>query len=70
MARSKETAPAKDRSHGAGNAKQQQMQAHTATDAPGFAADEPAEHLGHELKLPPQYEKRRGEIEAALPALV
>ena len=40
-----------------------------ATDAPGFAADEPAERLGHELKLPPQYEKRRGEIEALLPAL-
>ena len=41
-----------------------------ATDAPGFAADEPAESLGSTLKLPPQYEKRRGEIEAALPALV
>ncbi|KUL94482.1 diguanylate cyclase [Bosea sp. WAO] len=41
-----------------------------ATDAPGFAADESAESLGSALKLPPQYEKRRGEIEAALPALV
>ncbi|MBN9446744.1 MAG: ring-cleaving dioxygenase [Bosea sp.] len=40
-----------------------------ATDAPGFAADEPAERLGRELRLPPQYEKRRGEIEALLPAL-
>lgn len=40
MARSKETAPAKDRSHGAGNAKQQQMQAHTATDAPGLTTNQ------------------------------
>lgn len=40
-----------------------------ATDAPGFAVDEAADRLGRDLKLPPQYEKRRGEIEAALPAL-
>lgn len=40
-----------------------------ATDAPGFAIDEPAEDLGGALKLPPQYETRRAEIEAVLPAL-
>lgn len=40
-----------------------------ATDAPGFAVDEPAASLGSELKLPAQYEQRRGEIEAVLPAL-
>ncbi len=34
-----------------------------ATDAPGFAVDEPAESLGTSLKLPPQYEPRRAEIE-------
>ena len=40
-----------------------------ATDVPGFAVDEPAEALGQELKLPPQYEARRAEIEASLPEL-
>jgi glyoxalase family protein len=40
-----------------------------ATDIPGFAVDEPAAALGSSLKLPPQYETRRREIEAALPAL-
>lgn len=40
-----------------------------ATDAPGFAADEPADALGRVLKLPPMHEPRRGEIEAALPPL-
>lgn len=40
-----------------------------ATDAPGFATDEPAEALGRQLKLPPQHEARRAEIEAMLPAL-
>ncbi|MCV9939128.1 ring-cleaving dioxygenase [Boseaceae bacterium BT-24-1] len=40
-----------------------------ATDAPGFAIDEPAEDLGGALKLPAQYETRRAEIEAVLPAL-
>jgi glyoxalase family protein len=40
-----------------------------ATDAPGFAVDEPADDLGGALKLPAQYETRRAEIEAVLPAL-
>lgn len=40
-----------------------------ATMAPGFAIDEPVEHLGESLKLPPQYETRRAEIEAALPEI-
>ncbi|HWM80841.1 MAG TPA: ring-cleaving dioxygenase [Pseudolabrys sp.] len=41
-----------------------------ATDIPGFAIDEPAASLGQSLQLPPQYEARRKEIEAVLPALV
>ncbi|MFG1347309.1 ring-cleaving dioxygenase [Xanthobacter autotrophicus DSM 431] len=40
-----------------------------ATDGPGFAADEDAEHLGERLALPPFLEGRRGEIEAGLKAL-
>lgn len=40
-----------------------------ATDAPGFAIDEPLEKLGATLKLPPHYEPHRAEIEAALPPL-
>lgn len=40
-----------------------------ATDAPGFAVDEPVESLGRELKLPPFLEARRREIEAVLPEL-
>ena len=40
-----------------------------ATDAPGFAHDEPPETLGQSLKLPPQHEPRRAEIEARLPRL-
>jgi glyoxalase family protein len=40
-----------------------------ATDAPGFTVDEPKETLGKSLRLPPWYESRRAEIEAALPAL-
>jgi phospholipase/carboxylesterase/glyoxalase family protein len=40
-----------------------------ATDAPGFAVDEPADQLGHSLMLPPQYEPHRAEIEAVLPAI-
>jgi glyoxalase family protein len=40
-----------------------------ATDAPGFAADEPLDALGTSLKLPPMYEKRRSEIERVLPPL-
>ncbi|HET6762803.1 MAG TPA: ring-cleaving dioxygenase [Longimicrobiaceae bacterium] len=38
-----------------------------ATDPPGFTDDEPAESLGQALKLPPQYEPRRAEIERILP---
>jgi glyoxalase family protein len=38
-----------------------------ATDEPGFAIDENIESLGTALKLPPQYEANRREIEAALP---
>lgn len=33
-----------------------------ATDAPGFAIDEPLQSLGHTLKLPAQFEKYRLEI--------
>ena len=40
-----------------------------ATDIPGFAVDEPAAELGRSLKLPPQYEAHRKEIEAVLPDL-
>jgi glyoxalase family protein len=40
-----------------------------ATDIPGFAVDEPVASLGQSLKLPPQYEPRREDIEAVLPAL-
>jgi glyoxalase family protein len=32
----------------------------------GFNVDEPAETLGQALKLPPQYEERRAELERAL----
>ncbi|HKA71200.1 MAG TPA: ring-cleaving dioxygenase [Xanthobacteraceae bacterium] len=38
-----------------------------ATDVPGFAIDEPVASLGQSLKLPPQYEPRRKDIEAVLP---
>jgi glyoxalase family protein len=37
-----------------------------ATFSPGFAADEPPEHLGESLVLPPWLESRRAEIEARL----
>lgn len=40
-----------------------------ATDPPGFAIDEPVEHLGERLMLPPQYETHRAEIEAILPPI-
>jgi glyoxalase family protein len=40
-----------------------------ATDDPGFTLDEPKASLGTTLKLPPWYEKERGEIEQALPPL-
>ena len=37
-----------------------------ATDVPGFTVDEPVDELGTNLKLPPQYEARRGQLEAKL----
>jgi glyoxalase family protein len=37
-----------------------------ATDGPGFAIDEDADHLGEKLVLPPFLESRRREIEAGL----
>lgn len=40
-----------------------------ATDAPGFAVDEPPETLGTRLVLPPWLEPTRAEIERALPPL-
>jgi glyoxalase family protein len=40
-----------------------------ATDAPGFAIDEPLLELGRALKLPPWLELRREEIEGMLPKL-
>jgi glyoxalase family protein len=38
-----------------------------ATDGPGFTIDEPADELGTTLRLPPQYEPYRAEIERTLP---
>jgi glyoxalase family protein len=40
-----------------------------ATEGPGFTVDEPVEHLGENLKLPPQYEEHRAEIERVLPPI-
>jgi glyoxalase family protein len=40
-----------------------------ATDAPGFAIDEPLLELGRHLKLPPWLEPNREQIAAALPPL-
>jgi glyoxalase family protein len=40
-----------------------------ATDAPGFAIDEPLLELGRHLKLPPWLEPTREQIAAALPPL-
>lgn len=40
-----------------------------ATDGPGFHADEPIEHLGERLSLPPFLEPRRAAIEAGLKPL-
>src|SRR4029078_354189 len=39
----------------------------TPTYGPGFAADDPADALGHSLRLPDWLEPRRFEIEALLP---
>lgn len=40
-----------------------------ATDGPGFATDEPMEHLGESLALPPFLEPHRARIEAGLKPL-
>ena len=40
-----------------------------ATDGPGFTIDEPLERLGTQLKLPPQYERMRAQIESVLPKI-
>jgi glyoxalase family protein len=40
-----------------------------ATIGPGFATDEPAEHLGESLSLPPAFEHLRGELENVLTPL-
>lgn len=40
-----------------------------ATDVPGSGVDEPAEALGTALKLPAFLERRRAQIEPALPVL-
>ncbi len=40
-----------------------------ASDKPGFTADEPLEHLGETLSLPPFLESRRASIEAGLKPL-
>jgi glyoxalase family protein len=40
-----------------------------ATIGPGFATDEPLEHLGESLSLPPKFESRRPELEKILTPL-
>jgi glyoxalase family protein len=40
-----------------------------ATMGPGFTSDEPKEHLGERLSLPPAFEHLRGELEANLTPL-
>jgi glyoxalase family protein len=40
-----------------------------ATDPPGFAIDEAPDALGAALRLPPQYEAHRAEIERRLPPI-
>nr|MDP8944164.1 VOC family protein [Actinomycetota bacterium] len=40
-----------------------------ATVGPGFTVDEPAERLGEELRLPPQHEPRRAQLERSLTPL-
>jgi glyoxalase family protein len=41
-----------------------------ATLGPGFTVDEPLEHLGEKLSLPPDYEHLRGEVEPKLRPVV
>jgi glyoxalase family protein len=40
-----------------------------ATLGPGFAVDEPAEHLGERLSLPPAFEHLREQVEPVLTPL-
>jgi glyoxalase family protein len=40
-----------------------------ATMGPGFASDEPQEHLGERLSLPPAFEYLRSQVEANLTPL-
>jgi glyoxalase family protein len=40
-----------------------------ATDGPGFLINEPVDTLGTELRLPPQYESKKTQLEAILPKL-
>jgi glyoxalase family protein len=40
-----------------------------ATPSPGFATDEDPEHLGEQLRLPPQYEHLREQLDASLTPL-
>jgi glyoxalase family protein len=40
-----------------------------ATIGPGFAVDEPPEHLGERLSLPPDYEHLREQVEPKLTPL-
>ncbi|MGZ6299558.1 MAG: VOC family protein, partial [Candidatus Limnocylindria bacterium] len=40
-----------------------------ATMGPGFASDEPKEHLGERLSLPPDFEHLRAQVEANLTPL-
>jgi glyoxalase family protein len=40
-----------------------------ATIGPGFATDEPLEHLGESLSLPPNFEHLRTELERVLTPL-
>jgi glyoxalase family protein len=41
-----------------------------ATPSPGFAIDEDPAHLGEALRLPPQYEQLREQLERSLTPLV
>jgi glyoxalase family protein len=41
-----------------------------ATPSPGFAVDEDPDHLGEQLRLPPQHEHLRERLEASLAPLV
>jgi glyoxalase family protein len=40
-----------------------------ATHSPGFTADEPFEHLGEKLSLPPDYEHLRDRLDGVLTPL-